>query len=170
MALLPLSVFFRMPYQLTDRNKTEACVLHIRDKKRKNFINKNFYLYLPSRYRTSLTTGHSLPSPVDSTSEIILSPLFLSIPPSHSPDNHKPASCTAPSIFPLLSHHVVCQSEMIIKYGGGGTWWLSGLAPPSAQVMILESWDQVPRRAPFMEPVSPSACVSASLSVCVSHE
>ena len=35
----------------------------------------------------------------------------------------------------------------------------------SAQGMILESWDQVPHLAPQGEPASPSACVSASLSV-----
>ena len=34
---------------------------------------------------------------------------------------------------------------------------------PSAQGVILESWDQVPHRAPCMELASPSACVSASL-------
>ena len=34
---------------------------------------------------------------------------------------------------------------------------------PLAQVVILESWDQVPHQAPFREPASPSACVSASL-------
>ena len=36
---------------------------------------------------------------------------------------------------------------------------------PSAQGMISESWDQVPHRAPCEKPASPSACVSASLSV-----
>ena len=36
---------------------------------------------------------------------------------------------------------------------------------PSAQGMILETWDQVPCQAPCMEPASPSACVSASLSL-----
>ena len=36
---------------------------------------------------------------------------------------------------------------------------------PSAQVMILRVWDRVPHRAPFKEPASPSACVSAFLSV-----
>ena len=43
---------------------------------------------------------------------------------------------------------------------------------PLAQGVIPESQDQVPQRAPCMEPASPSACVSAplSLSVCVSHE
>ena len=39
---------------------------------------------------------------------------------------------------------------------------------PSAQGMIPGSWDQVPHRALWVEPASPSACVSASLSV--SHE
>ena len=39
---------------------------------------------------------------------------------------------------------------------------------PSAQGVILESQNQVPHQAPYMEPVSPSACVSASLSVCLS--
>ena len=41
---------------------------------------------------------------------------------------------------------------------------------PSAQGVILESWVRVPHWAPFMEPASPSAYVSASLSLCVSHE
>ena len=39
---------------------------------------------------------------------------------------------------------------------------------PSAQGMILESWDRVPHRAPFMDPASPSACVSASLFLSLS--
>ena len=38
----------------------------------------------------------------------------------------------------------------------------------AARGVILAIRDQVPRRAPSMEPASPSACVSASL--CVSHE
>ena len=49
-----------------------------------------------------------------------------------------------------------------IKQEVGGS--LGGLAVkllPSAQGMILESRDQVPRRAPCMEPASPSAmCLS----------
>ena len=47
----------------------------------------------------------------------------------------------------------------------GQPGWLSGLAPPLAQGVILETQDGVPRWAPCMEPASPSACVSASLSV-----
>ena len=41
---------------------------------------------------------------------------------------------------------------------------------PLAQGVILESRDQVPHRAPCMEPASPSACVSATLalSLCLS--
>ena len=39
---------------------------------------------------------------------------------------------------------------------------------PSAQGVILESWDQVPHQVPCMEPASPSACVFTSLSVCLS--
>ena len=39
---------------------------------------------------------------------------------------------------------------------------------PSAQGVILEFWDRVPHQAPRREPASPSACVSASLSVCLS--
>lgn len=47
--------------------------------------------------------------------------------------------------------------------GGSAVWRL-----PLAQGVILESRDRVPRRAPGMEPASPSACVSASLSLSVS--
>ena len=41
---------------------------------------------------------------------------------------------------------------------------------PLAQVMILGSWDPVLHWAPCGEPALPPACVSASLSLCVSHE
>ena len=40
-----------------------------------------------------------------------------------------------------------------------------GLVLPAAQGVILETRDRVPRQAPHMEPASPSACVSASLSL-----
>ena len=42
--------------------------------------------------------------------------------------------------------------------GGSAVWSLL-----SAQGVTLESGDRVPRRAPCMEPASPSACVSVSL-------
>ena len=48
---------------------------------------------------------------------------------------------------------------------GSAFWRLS-----SAQGVILETQDRVPCRAPCMEPASPSACVSASPTLCVSHE
>ena len=51
---------------------------------------------------------------------------------------------------------------------GGQPGWLSGLAPPPAQGVILETLDRVPHGAPCMEPASPSACVSASFSLTVS--
>ena len=47
--------------------------------------------------------------------------------------------------------------------GGSAVWRL-----PLARGVILESRDRVPCRAPGMEPASPFACVSASLSLSVS--
>ena len=41
---------------------------------------------------------------------------------------------------------------------------------PLAQVLIPRSWDGVPHQAPHWKPASPSAYVSVSLSLCVSHE
>ena len=41
---------------------------------------------------------------------------------------------------------------------------------PLAQGVILGSWDRVLHQAPSGEPASPSACVSASLSLYVYHE
>ena len=46
--------------------------------------------------------------------------------------------------------------------------WPSGLVPPSAQGVILKTWDRVPRQAPCIEPASPSAYVSASVCMCFS--
>ena len=54
------------------------------------------------------------------------------------------------------------------KEEGGQPRWLNGLALPSSQGVILETWDRVLRWAPCMEPASPSACVSASLSLSLS--
>ena len=50
----------------------------------------------------------------------------------------------------------------------GQPQWLSGLAPPAAWGVILETRDPVPHPAPCMEPASASASVSASLSLSVS--
>ena len=60
------------------------------------------------------------------------------------------------------------QDLTVIKTKGGGS--LGGAAVwrlPLARGTILEAWDRIPRRAPCMEPASPSACVSASLSLSV---
>ena len=46
--------------------------------------------------------------------------------------------------------------------GGTAVWRL-----PLAQGMILETRDPIPHRAPGIEPASPSACVSAPLSVTI---
>ena len=43
--------------------------------------------------------------------------------------------------------------------------WLSSLALPLAQGMVLETRDQVPGQASCVEPAFPSAFVSASVSV-----
>ena len=59
-----------------------------------------------------------------------------------------------------------CTCYKILKFGQPR--WLSGLALPSAQGVILETRDRVLHQAPCMEPVSPSVCVYAYL--CVSHE
>ena len=58
--------------------------------------------------------------------------------------------------------------KLILKLAQGQPWWPSSLVPPSAQGVILETWDQVPCPAPCMEPASPSAYVSASLFLSVS--
>uniref|UniRef100_A0A8C0KXL2 NAC-A/B domain-containing protein n=1 Tax=Canis lupus dingo TaxID=286419 RepID=A0A8C0KXL2_CANLU len=47
----------------------------------------------------------------------------------------------------------------------GSPGWLSSLAPPSAQGVILESQDLVPRQAPCMEPAFPSVSLPLSLSL-----
>ena len=52
-----------------------------------------------------------------------------------------------------------------LKNHTGQPGWLSGLAPPSAQGVILETRDRVPYWSPCVEPASPSACVFASLSL-----
>ena len=54
----------------------------------------------------------------------------------------------------------------VLEVGQPG--WLSGLALPSAQGVILETLDRVPCQALCVEPASPSACISASLSLSVS--
>ena len=48
----------------------------------------------------------------------------------------------------------------------GQPWWLRGLAPPSAQGVILETRDQILHRAPCMDPALPLP-LPLSLSLCL---
>ena len=72
-------------------------------------------------------------------------------------------------MFSLLLE-AFCVYMFTRPYFSGPPQWLSSLVPPSAQGVILETWNRVPRQAPCMEPASPSACVSASFPLHVSHE
>ena len=58
----------------------------------------------------------------------------------------------------LADRKATYKAVIIITRGQIG--WLSGLAPPLAQGMILETWNRVPRQAPYMKPASPSLCLS----------
>ena len=65
----------------------------------------------------------------------------------------------------MLNSGHTCKSLIAQgSLGGSAVWRL-----PLAQGLILESRDRVPRRAPCMEPASPSpsACVSAPLSLAI---
>ena len=55
------------------------------------------------------------------------------------------------------------KTNILGRPGGSGVERLS-----LAQGMILGSQDQIPHQAPCMEPASPSACISLSLSFCLS--
>ena len=65
-------------------------------------------------------------------------------------------------------HSEAAGKEDREEEGEGQPRWLSSLVPPSAQGLILETWDGVLHWAPCMEPASLSACVSASLSLSLS--
>ena len=55
------------------------------------------------------------------------------------------------------------DSKIQGSLGGAAVWRL-----PLAQGAILETRDPVPCQVSYMEPASPSACVSASLFLCLS--
>ena len=69
--------------------------------------------------------------------------------------------------FRLQMGHVSFRN-LSLKRSPGQPRWRSGLAPPAAQGVILETLDRVPRQAFCMEPASPSAGVSGSHSLSVS--
>ena len=65
-----------------------------------------------------------------------------------------------------LNRTIMNKEIKLVKIGQPG--WLSSLALPSTQGVILETWDRVSHRAPCVKRASPSACVSASsLSLCL---
>ena len=66
----------------------------------------------------------------------------------------------------LLADDIIVYIEIpkeLKKRKKGQPGWLSGLVPPSAQGVTLETRDRVPRRAPCMEPASLSASLPVSL-------
>ena len=66
------------------------------------------------------------------------------------------------------SNETNSKEEKEVNRRKGQAGWLSNLAPPLAQDMILETQDRVPRRAPCMRPAPPSVCVSLPLSLILS--
>ena len=62
-----------------------------------------------------------------------------------------------------MEYYLDLKSSEVGSLGGAAVWRL-----PLAQGVILGTLDQVPHQAPCMEPASPSACVSASFSLCLS--
>ena len=71
---------------------------------------------------------------------------------SRAPDVERKA--TESSMLKTKTHFLGCLGGSVVE------------RLPSAQIMILGSWDQVLHRAPRKEPASPSAYVSVCLSLC----
>ena len=69
-----------------------------------------------------------------------------------------------------LKFHSKAFSSLKKNRALGIPGWLSGLVPAFGPGNDPGVWDRVPRRAPGMEPASPSSCVSASFSLSVYHE
>ena len=111
---------------------------------------------LPPYYYFPPTPLAPFPPPSSSTSYL----LFLPFPLPPSSFGH--TFLGADRLMLLTASY---KHELRGSLGGLAVWCL-----PSAQGVILESQDRVLHKAPCMEPASPSACVSASLSICVSHE
>ena len=67
---------------------------------------------------------------------------------------------------PVSTRELITMGLMCPKMGRLGGSAVEHL--PSAHVVILRSIDRVPHWAPCVEPATPSAFVSVSLSVCLS--
>ena len=63
----------------------------------------------------------------------------------------------------IFSSFFFCDSLFKFQLVGQPRW-RSGLVPPAAWGVILETRDRVPHRAPCMEAASPSASLSLSLN------
>ena len=86
---------------------------------------------------------------------------------THSLDQAMPDAIDPSSLSSMSQLIPIClRFKKQVRHGEPR--WLSGLVLPSAQGLILETWDQVPHQAACMETASPSACVSASLSLSLS--
>ena len=72
----------------------------------------------------------------------------------------------SPSALPPIAFSLSEINKALKKNLIGQPGWLSGLVLLSAQGLILETRDGVPRQAPCMEPASPSAwCLCLSLNL-----
>ena len=81
----------------------------------------------------------------------------------HTVGTNNPKICMEPEKIPNSQRNVEKENQI-----WGAARWLSSLALPLAQGLILETQDQVPLGAPCMEPASLSACVSAVLALSLS--
>ena len=72
-------------------------------------------------------------------------------------DPRSPGSRPGPKAGAKLLNHPGVPISGNLYLCPGHPRWCSGLAPPAAQGVILESWDRVPCQAPCMGPASPSA-------------
>ncbi|CAK7300062.1 hypothetical protein VULLAG_LOCUS8027 [Vulpes lagopus] len=85
---------------------------------------------------------------------------YMAIP--HSSSNH--ILTTMPRVSSTCYFHFKNEEN-------GMPGWGSAVEHlPSAQVVISETRDRVLHQVPHREPASPSACISASICLCVSHE
>ena len=59
----------------------------------------------------------------------------------------------------------IIVNHSMVQKGSGAPGWLSSWASAFSSGRDPGSWDQVPHQAPYGEPASPFAYISASISV-----